>query len=468
MYFIKNVNENVLNLFLAYKYRGRRKIDFLDQKSVVRSAKTILKRLFEIAFEDVDKFKLSIFNIYLRSCDGWVVYNTLFNTMARLNRNEYRKLIGRDKKIGKKLKAGFIKSGLWCRKGVNEKSVYLELINKYNANSFINSRVSFNLTTTTKCNARCSYCYEKGVRKLDFPEEKKLQLLDFIESKLKENKTRNVIINWFGGETLLNSSFICDITYGLKLRNIDFSSSIITNGSLINAQMIKEQFANWNVKDVQITIDGLKKTYETTKRYLPSTNFTFESLIDVIGLFADTEIDVHLRMNVCRSNCNEMINLVEFLQTKFSSLKNIVYYPAFITGIHDDLASDEKMAFVKRFLSAIKNPFKVNMLNRIDSVPLTHPCMVNDPNSYTVDVNGMIYSCEHRVGRPEFSIGSLDCLDEKANKVRATINIPTYCHNCVYLPKCCGGCSANDETGDERCMIVRYLIQSYLEIIAEN
>lgn len=388
--------------------------------------------------------------------------------MARLNEGEYRKLTGKNKSVGNKLKTDFIKNGLWCRKGTNEKNVYLELAGKYNTSLSINKPLAFNLTTTTRCNAKCPYCYEKGVRMVDFPKNKVALLLDFMESKLTDRKSRFLVINWFGGETLANTSFISDITEGLKARNIDFTSSIITNGSLINEYMVKNQFVDWKVKDIQITIDGLKETYEKTKRYPRSLNFTFESLMEVISLFADSEIEVHLRLNVSRSNCQEILKLAEYLQSRFSSLKNITYYPAFITGIHDDLTPDEKINFVKKLLTVIKNPFKVNMFSRIDSVPQSHPCMVNDPGSYTVDVNGNIYACEHRVGRPEHAIGSLENFDEDANKKRAKFEIPEYCHKCVYLPKCCGGCSVNDETGDERCMIVKYLIQSYLEIIAES
>ncbi|WP_274968178.1 radical SAM/SPASM domain-containing protein [Succinimonas amylolytica] len=468
MFVIKGVNKDVFNLFWSYKFRGGGEINFQDRNSIVNSAKKIIKNLIKEAGSDEGRFKPSMYNICIPSRSDWVVYNTLFNTMVRLNDGEYRKLTGKNKSVGNKLKTDFIKNGLWCRKGTNEKSVYLELAGKYNTSLSINKPLAFNLTTTTKCNAKCPYCYEKGVRMVDFPKNKVTRLLDFMESKLADRKNNFLVVNWFGGETLANTSFISDITEGLKARNIDFSSSIITNGSLINEYMVKKQFVDWKVKDIQITIDGLKETYEKTKRYSKSLSFTFESLMEVIGLFADNEIEVHLRLNVSRSNCQEILKLAEYLQSKFAGLKNITYYPAFITGIRDDLTPDEKSNFVKQLLTVIKNPFKVNILSRIDSVPQSHPCMVNDPGSYTVDVNGNIYACEHRVGRPEYGIGSLENFDEDANRKRANFEIPEYCHKCVYLPKCCGGCSVNDETGDERCMIVKYLIQSYLEIIAES
>ena len=468
MFIIKGINIDVFYLFLSYKFQDSMEINFFDRKNIVNSAKKIIKNLVSEVCHDGNAFKPSMYNISVPSGNGWLIYNTLFNTMARLNNNEYCKLIGKNKIVGNKLKSDFVKNGLWCSKETDEKALYLEIAGKYNENGSANKPLAFNLTTTTKCNARCPYCYEKGVRMVDFPRKKIYQLLNFIESKLEGRNNRSVVINWFGGETLANTTFISEITEGLKERNINFSSSIITNGSLISKSMVKTQFVDWNVKDIQITIDGLKETYEKTKNYSNSFNFTFESLMDIIGFFTDTKIDVHLRLNVSRANCQEILKLAEYLQNRFSGFKNIVYYPAFITGIHDDLSPDEKNNFVKRLLTVIKNPLKVNMLSRIDSVPQNHPCMVNDPNSYTIDVNGKIYACEHRVGRPEHSIGALESFDDNANNRRAVFEIPDYCHNCVYLPKCCGGCSVNDETGDERCMIVKYLIQSYLEIIASN
>ena len=39
------------------------------------------------------------------------------------------------------------------------------------------------------------------------------------------------------------------------------------------------------------------------------------------------------------------------------------------------------------------------------------------------------------------------------------------CERCVFLPKCYGGCEANYIEGDSPCMIEKYLIKAYLQIL---
>ncbi len=469
MYILKSGYDNILFLVYGYHYLKTKEFNFHDKKIIISARKTLGKIIADSGM-DIACFKPSKYNIYKRTHnDEWLVYNTLYNTMVRLNDKEYGKLLGKDLKVTKDLVTNLVKNGLWIPKKLNEKSVYLSMAGTYNKLNMATSHIGFNLTTTLRCNAKCPYCYEKGVRKINFPKNKVTALLNFMESRVESRKDRQVVLNWFGGEPLINKPFISAVTEGLKSRNIDYSSYIITNGSLINESLIRNEFNDWNVKNVQITIDGLKETYERViKRYAPSQKFTFESLLDVIKLFSGTGIEVHIRLNVCRENRQEMLQLADLLQLKFSDDRNITYYPAFLTGIGDDLLPEEKQVFVKELLLSIKNPHKMNMLGRITQVPLTRPCMVNDPNSYTVDVNGDVYPCEHRVGRKEHSIGSLDYFDEQVNKRRAKLNIPDYCKKCEFLPKCCGGCCANDETSDERCMIIRYLISAYLDIIAEG
>jgi uncharacterized protein len=466
MYILKSGYDNILFLVYGYHYLKTKEFNFHDKK-LISSAKKTLGKIISDYGMDATCFKPSRYNIYKHTHnDEWLVYNTLYNTMARLDDKEYVKMLGKDLKVTKTLLTNLVKNGLWIPKKLNEKSVYLSMAEAYNKQNMATSHIGFNLTTTLRCNAKCPYCYEKGVRKINFPKNKVAALLDFMESRVASRKDRQVVLNWFGGEPLINQPFISALIEGLKSRNIEYSSYIITNGSLINESLVKNEFKAWNVKNVQITIDGLKQTYERIKRFAPSQKFTFESILDVIKLFSGSEIDVHIRLNVCRGNRQEILQLAELLQSKFSADKNITYYPAFLTGIGDDLSPEEKQSFVKELLCSIKNPHKINMLGRLTLVPVTRPCMVNDPNSYTVDVNGDVYPCEHRVGRKEYSIGSLDHFDEQENKKRSKLNIPNYCKKCVFLPKCCGGCCANDETKDERCMIIKYLISAYLDTVA--
>ncbi len=61
---------------------------------------------------------------------------------------------------------------------------------------------SFVIFTTTDCNARCFYCFEKGCRKVDMTMETADAAADFI---LKNSGEHTAKLQWFGGEPLVRT-----------------------------------------------------------------------------------------------------------------------------------------------------------------------------------------------------------------------------------------------------------------------
>ena len=198
--------------------------------------------------------KLSKFNYFqrLKSGRGYMVFNTLYNSLVRLTNLEYEKLFGR-KSSGKNLERKFVTNGFIIPIEIDELETCQRWIRmQWN---FPKPYLSINLTTTLKCNARCYYCYEKGVKHQDFMPPKMPKLLEFIRNHIHENDL--LMLNWLGGEPLMNWGIFDFLTDSLNELKIKFSSYIITNGSLITKHMVEKDFARWNVKDVQITLDGI-------------------------------------------------------------------------------------------------------------------------------------------------------------------------------------------------------------------
>ena len=89
------------------------------------------------------------------------------------------------------------------------------------------------IVTTTGCNAKCFYCYEKGVAQNRMSESTANDVADFITKRYSETK-RIQSIQWFGGEPLYNKKVIDIICGKLKENKVEFKSTIITNGYLFN------------------------------------------------------------------------------------------------------------------------------------------------------------------------------------------------------------------------------------------
>lgn len=379
---------------------------------------------------------------------GYLIYNTLYNSLVRLSPLEYEKLLGK-KKTGKELRKNFKKHGLIIAEKLDEMDIYNQWCSLQR--KVDRPYISINITATLKCNARCYYCYENGVKHSDFEEKQLFLLIKFLKERVRENDT--LLLNWFGGEPLMNKKVLNFVSNELKRYGISFCSYIITNGSLINKKMVTTDFIRWNVKDVQITLDGLGETYEKRKAYIDQKRNIFLRILQKIELVAKNGVRVHIRLNVDRRNKMEILDLLKLLNTNFGQLNEVTWYPAFLTGIGDDLTEDEKVSFVKDMLYITQNPAKMNIGRRLYSMPKIRACMRNDPKSFSIDVFGHVYSCEHLVGRKEKFIGTLKEFDDQKNLCRTNVTLREECKKCVFLPKCMGGCAANLETNDEACMI---------------
>ena len=114
----------------------------------------------------------------------------------------------------------------------------------------------FTVFTTTGCNARCPYCYEHGIDAISMNNKVAIDTAKYINiSRMPNTK---IHLKWFGGEPLLNGDAINTICEYLINANVDFFSSITSNGYLFDKYTNEEIIEKWHLKRVQITLDGTK------------------------------------------------------------------------------------------------------------------------------------------------------------------------------------------------------------------
>lgn len=108
---------------------------------------------------------------------------------------------------------------------------------------------NFTILTTTKCNARCFYCYQlHGKKKEHMTEETARKVAKYIVDSTLENQ--QIFIGWFGGEPLYNPKVIDIITTIVASSNRSVRSSIITNGYLFDEKMCKKAVKDWGLMNV--------------------------------------------------------------------------------------------------------------------------------------------------------------------------------------------------------------------------
>lgn len=405
------------------------------------------------------KYKKSIYNYVQQNGEYYLIYNTLYNSLVRLSEEEFTRYC-RLEDLSDQLSSSFAENGLWVDAEIDEKTKYLACAEAYTL--YVPRPLSITITTTLKCNARCTYCYEKGVKQTDIEEGAEEKIIDFLK---KHNRRNEVHLIWFGGEPLMNMPFMDLLCKRLVEEGITFSSYIITNGSLLNREIIENKFSSWNIMDMQVTLDGTKEVYEHTKNYLRPEEGEFYSILNSIRIAAESGVFVNVRLNIGKKNKDSILDVLKELDAIFYQYNNVVFYPAFLTGKNEILSEEERVEFVKKMLLSMKNIKKLTTSTKFYSLPRMHACMNGDPQSFSIDVNGNVYSCEHYVGKEVHRIGDLveGLLNNDARGM--DMSFREECQDCVFLPKCFGGCEANWREGDVPCMIEKYLIKAYLQIL---
>ena len=433
--------------------------DNFNFEKMNRQSKELAEKKREEILTSTD-VKPSVFNYRVETAEKILIYNTLYNSMLKLTPEEFFQF-SRKKNCEPELMKKFLEVGLYVTAETDERENYRRWREEFQKRL---DYLSVNITTTLKCNARCPYCYEHGVKPVDFDETKIDALINFIKCHKKDPPVK---LNWFGGEPFMNPKLLDSVTERLAELGFEYYSFAITNGSLITKKLIERKFKKWNLRGVQITLDGTAEQYEKRKSYVDNQRQVFKKILNRIEWLSAANIHVDVRLNTDRENMSDILNLIYVLQSHFDGDENVVYYPAFVTGVENKLTEKEKVSFIKEIFSALANPSKMSISKRLFSFPRNIACMRNDPQSFSVDVYGRVYNCEHLVGRKEKSLGTLKRLPDKINNARLQEPLRQECEHCAFLPKCMGGCASNLNTGDAACMIEKYMIQAYMEYMCE-
>ena len=250
----------------------------------------------------------------------------------------------------------------------------------------------FTVLTTTACNARCFYCFEKGCPAETMTPETADSVADFI---LKEGNQKRVHIGWFGGEPTVNTRVIDRITAALAAAGREYSSSMISNGYLLDKKTVEKAAGPWKLKQVQITLDGTEEVYNERKNYVGVQGSAFQTVLDNIGFLLDAGIRVLVRLNVDTENVEDLCVLAGQLKERFGEKKGLhVYSHALFEDDGMPSTFDERLdadAAVARRLEELGWTGG----KALERFPKMHHCMADGGGGPVIMPDGGLRSCEH-------------------------------------------------------------------------
>ncbi|MBI3585318.1 MAG: radical SAM protein [Nitrospinae bacterium] len=330
----------------------------------------------------------------------------------------------------------------------------LELEYHFQKNKFDTSVLSVNILTTYGCNLNCVYCFQDGVKaSVLIDMEMCNKVAAWLCERMEKVRPEILRVVFYGGEPLLNIKAIKFLSQLLFLaasqRNITVESSIITNGVLLNEELIDELIP-WGLKSIRVTLDGDKSAHNS-KRYFKDGRGTFDLILKNLEKIKG-RVPIYLNGNFDDSTRDKFPALLDTLVdrgfkgyiggiTFKTILKNI---ESAIVGNNNcsDVCTFSDMSNVGDMLFLIRETEKRGFKSGM-GVALG-PCEVSKECSYTIDPEGKIYKCGGFVGRKEFVIGDLSKqgFNYKLAQFMTTDTWRGDCKGCSYMPLCGGGCRA--------------------------
>lgn len=313
---------------------------------------------------------------------------------------------------------------------------------------------------TTSCNARCYYCFENGAVQKRMNTDTAEAVLKYI---LDNHDPDNLVIQWFGGEPLLEPRIISYICEGLKSNKVKFDSKIITNGFLLTDEIIHKALNDWNVKIIQITVDDLGEEYNRIKNYVYKKSDPFKIVTENIERCLIAGLNIRIRVNFNPLESDRAIRTANYLWDSFGKYENFFVYFApidsddsKIPSITNEFAGSRAHPLIK-LLEAQKNcsfgnynEKESNDNNAVENIlkkyylyPIPTSCYGGCESSLTIDSCGNIFGCHRYLGREEYASGNVfdgRCENEFSIKLSDPEINDSECCNCNLLPICQGGC----------------------------
>ena len=355
-------------------------------------------------------FKLSSFVIEDKIGETIILYNAINSFLAELTYSEYKYVLTLSgKELLQSNYSALIYNYILVPQDFDvsffKDYVETQVWNKTPIEEFFNKISSYVIFTTTDCNARCFYCYERGTSKIKMSKKTAEDVANFIVNEYTTNELEEIHIEWFGGEPLYNIEAIDTIVDILAANNVKFTSTMISNSLLFTPQLCHTAKTKWNLTNIQITLDGTKDVYNKIKNYInlkPEDN-PFETVITNTKCLLSEGIHVSIRLNAELYNIDDLKILIKYLDREIGHPKNFSVYIALLFEKISGIAHTEeelsklylKVEELMMFSNYYKYNFVENTIKRANNLQRGKHCMIDSGNSITILPDGKISSCEH-------------------------------------------------------------------------
>jgi uncharacterized protein len=321
---------------------------------------------------------------------------------------------------------------------------------------------------------------------------------DWIEGELDKIQPKKFVLNFFGGEPLLNLPVIYLIAerahLAAKARGVEQFINIITNGLLLTPEVV-DRLLPFGLNGVKITLDGDRDTHNRM-RPLRGRQGTFDRIIENMRRVAP-KIAITIGGNFDESSVDTFPALLDYLQEQdFAphiskiNFKPIIKFtmaaPAvpsapkgaipltLVTGNGKPLNGAcmtgagagsnvgttagggmcDSCNFVDEKMEFLRSETRKHGFPTPDGVHMG-PCEIHRRHAHTVGIDGSLYACPGFGSEASQAVGHVDGVYDhaRAEAIKRFDDLTPKkeeCGDCSFIPVCDGGCSVASfaEVGD--------------------
>lgn len=396
----------------------------------------------------MNTYKESFYNIVIEKNDDKIlIYNTNSTALCWFDIQFYETFNNKEYLEETNLPKELIRNGFVVPTYINEVEKIDIQRQKFIFNDYP-EKIRYVIAPTLNCNMHCKYCFENGVKEKNTISSKDLDIMiSFIEKQISKNlNLKQLEIVWFGGEPLIALDSIVTLSKAIisvcEEKGIKYTSTLVSNASLLSDDNIKKLKNDCNITSLQCTIDGIEKDYVEIRNVSKEVYATVLSNVKN----ACNYFEVTIRINITIEGKDDIKKLLDYLFDS-GEYKNLKVYFSMIR----DYSCNECYATLKKdeFIE-LRNELELYLCNKGLNKQIKNSieerrivsCSSMQINSFAIDPKLNLYRCQHCFGNDKYIIG--DCVNGLYNNEFdnefLNYQILDKCKKCKFYPVCANGC----------------------------
>lgn len=357
-----------------------------------------------------------------------------------------------------------------------------------------NDRLYISIQPTASCQLACDYCGQQHSTKA-LTEDLIDAIVRRVNKKLSQSSFKFLDIGWFGGEPLCALSNMRKLNKQLKeiaINNaVKYSGHITTNGYALTPKLYEELKEQFNIKRIEITIDGSKE-YHDTRRITCNGKGTFDRIFSNIESIVTSEYYdmekcvISIRCNVDERNVEGVFPLLQAFVAKNMQHKILFYTASVVSWSNNGAGSEEGRKSLGKHSTnhiayMLENGFKIGILPH-RAAPFK--CLGTDTDAEMYDAEGNVFDCSETsyseyYSKQGYVLGNVMEKETVKNNKRSKLqSVPDMllnkdvkpCNECKFYPLCGGLCPLALIEGTPRCPSFIYNMEDriFLDFLAKN